>query len=222
MKTLKEQNKILKKHFNITVKLPKKEVSGYAVPKWQRVASTYPKALQKVLDAIKSTRPFYNWREGQIDNKHIRRPDIEIPEILNAQMGEKHKGESVEYVRANKLENENLLGAYEVGVILLTHPKILKSYDDLWIDCPLDEWSPGAGGEFSSAPVFVFDDGGVEFGAFDVGATRGHCGSASWFSPQSNLESRNLESFESLTLESRLEKIEAWIRKEANFINPYE
>lgn len=198
--TYAKQNKILKKHFGVTVAHPDKD-GMYLVPSWNRIADTYPKALQLVLDDLKKDRPFYNYRKGQIDDKHIRR-STNVPEAFTAQMGEKYKGVSVQIVRSMfDKDSEFLLGAYEVAVILLTHPDILKSYDDLWIDCAGDEFSPGAGGDFSHAPCFGFNGGEVRFAAKHVGYASDHYGSASGFSPQP-LETGTLDAHESSTLGS--------------------
>lgn len=71
--------------------------------------------------------------------------------------------------------------------MLLTHSIRLQNLDDLWIDCPGDEYSPGAAGRFGYAPFFFFDflDGRLEFDTSVVGHANGHYGSASGFSPQS-------------------------------------
>ena len=203
MKTYIEQNKILKEHFNLIVEIPYGTPEGmYLIPDWHKVAKTYPEALQKVLDAIKSTRPFYNWRERQIDNEHIcRLNSTVIPEILSCQLGEKHKGKSVETVRKEVEPNEILLGAYEVGIILLTHPDTLKSYDDLWIDCPGDKVDvPESVVRFGGAPFLKFLVGVVEFGTDWVSSTHGCYGSASGFVPQVKLAPRTLDTVESLNL----------------------
>jgi len=57
------------------------------------------------------------------------------------------------------------LGAFAIGMMLLTHPERLQHYDDLWIDCAGDEYDPDADGDFSRAPYFSFSGGGVEFAA---------------------------------------------------------
>lgn len=191
--SFKEQNKILKKHFGITVKASKKpvnlhpEAEGiFAVPKWQKLGKTYPEALQKVLDAIKSTRPFHNWRDGQIDEKHIRRlnagnDSFELPEIFSAQLGRKYKGVSVDNARKQTGKSELLLGAYEIGIILLTHPDALSKYEDLWINCSADELSYYGDGFFSYSLYFDFDDSELEFGSRFLGVAHGHYGSGSLF-----------------------------------------
>ena len=59
--------------------------------------------------------------------------------------------------------NEFGLGAYHIGIMLLTHPSRLQHFDDLWIDCVGDEYASAGDGGFVSAPYFAFDDGEVEF-----------------------------------------------------------
>jgi hypothetical protein len=80
--------------------------------------------------------------------------------------------------------NECGLGAFAIGIMLLTHPERLNHYDDLWIDCAGDEFAPGADGVFSRSPCFGFDGGGVGFDTGDVGDANGYCGSASVCLPQ--------------------------------------
>lgn len=214
-KPLREQNRILQELLGVNVelfgKLPvaQPDTDGiFLVPQWQKIAKTYPEALQKALDAIKSTRPFHNWREGQIDDKHIRRlnPDMVVPEIFSAQLGKKWAGKSVRKARnyiAGRTD-EFTLGAYEVAIILLTHPERLQSYDDLWIDCPADEWSWYADGGFSESPCLRFGDDEVWFGTNDVDYALEFFGTGSGFPPQSNLESGALDPISPSTLESAL------------------
>lgn len=163
--------------------------------------TTYSEALQKVLDTIKQTRngKFYNYREGQIDEKHIRQSTRTLkffrelseaqgdPDILivSAQFGIRHRGRSDRRAREVFLKNEFGLGAFAVGIMILTHAERLQHYDDLWIDCAGDEWSCEADGVFDRAPVFLFffRDGGVRFGSRRVDFARDHGGSASGFLP---------------------------------------
>ncbi len=167
---------------------------------WRQIASTYSEAVQKVLDTIKQTRNgFENYREGQIDEKRIRQlartqkffayiakaqgnPDIQI---VPAQFGIRHRGRSVRCAREVCLNNELGLGAFAVGIMILTHPERLMNYDDLWIDCGGDEFDdPDSDVRFDRAPYFRFCGDGVEFGARWFGGARGHCGSASGLLPQ--------------------------------------
>ena len=184
-----------------SVTLPTNTEGWFAIPRWQTLAKTYGQAVQKVLDVIKQTRggKFYNHREGQLGPNQLRQlartekffcdlaeaqgnPDILI---VPAQFGLMHAGKSVRRAREVFLVNEFGLGAFAVGIMLLTHPDRLQHYDDLWIDCAGDEFAPVADGQFSNAPCFDgFGGVELEFDADDVSRAHDRCGSASGFSPQ--------------------------------------
>lgn len=186
--SLKKQAEILHKAFGITISVDSsqsliKDTDGvFVIPKWNKIGKTYEESLIKVFAEIKKTRPFYNWREGKLGSEHLRElPDKNVPEILSVQLGKKWKGTSVENVRKNKADNEILLGAYKVAIIILTHPDVVKSYDDLFIDCAGDEYSYNADGEFSSVPYFYWHDGKLYFGAYYVDCVNAFFGAASGF-----------------------------------------
>lgn len=203
MKTITDQKEILKALTEGAKPAPIPEKTEttleVVIPTWQSIANTYSEAVQKALDAIKATRPFYNWRESQIDEKYLKESKEKIKAFkklpvednfitLKVQMGSKYKGKSVEEVRKLIAKNgEILLGAYEVACIVLTHPEILQKYEDLWIGCPGDEFSPDDDGVFSWAPYFDFSGGKVGFDAKGVSRASVYCGSASGLSPQVNL-----------------------------------
>ncbi len=178
-----------------------KDAEGYfAIPKWQNIAPTYSEAVQKVLDLINKTRDgkFYNYREGQIDEKHLRQSkksakmfqnfaenqkDYDIL-VIPAQFGINHRGRSVRRALEVMSASEFGLGAFAVGIMILTHPERLQNYNDLYIDCAGDEFSPEADGAFSRAPYFDFRDGEVGFDTHWVGDAYDYYGSASGFVPQ--------------------------------------
>ena len=70
--SLEEQQAILTKHFKIKksqvpvfqATLPGAE-AVFVIPHWTLLGKTYEKSLQRVLEAIKSTRSFYNYRDGR-------------------------------------------------------------------------------------------------------------------------------------------------------------
>ena len=184
--------------------LPEGAEGWFAIPNWMKHAtifgSTYSQAVQTVLDAIKKARGrLYNYREGQIDEAHLRQlarsekfwkelaeaqgnPDILL---VPAQFGIRHRGRSVRRARVviEGTSGEFALGAFAVGIMILTNPIRLQNYDDLWIDCAGDEFS-GGDGVFARAPCFRFHDDGVGFGAIYVASALGYYGSASGFLPQ--------------------------------------
>jgi hypothetical protein len=187
------------------VALPKNAEGWFAIPNRMKnpniFGSTYSAALQKVLGTINRTRngKFCNYRDGQLDEKRLRQsaesqkfwteladaqgnPDILI---VPAQFGIRHRGRSVWRAREIFAGNEFGLGAFAVGIMILTHPERLMHYDDLWIDCSGDEFDdPDSDVRFDRAPVFYFVVGRVKFDTSFVGHADGRYGSASGFGPQ--------------------------------------
>jgi len=177
--------------------LPPNAEGWFAIPRWEKIAPTYGEAVQKVFDLIKQTRngAFHNYYEGQLGLQYLRQSqksakawkklgcqqkDHDIL-VVSAQFGLCHRGRSVLRAREVMNASEFGLGAYAVGIMILTHPERLQHYDDLWIDCAGDEFAPGAGGDFSESSCFKFGGGEVRFGTswFDDASDR--YGSASGF-----------------------------------------
>ncbi len=222
-KSIKEQCNILRKIFPeigfANEKLAEREVpvgaeGWFAIPKWQTIAPTYTQAVQKVLDAMKLQRQgkFYNWKEGQINDQqlHESRVKMEVFQrlgneqkdqdilVVAAQFGLRHRGRSVRRAREIMIDNgmEFGLGAFEIGIMLLTHLERLQDYNDLSIDCSGDEFDdPDSDVHFGLAPFFrfgsggvrfdvSFSSGGVRFDTFFVGIVDASCGTASGFVPQ--------------------------------------
>jgi len=180
--------------------LPQNAEGWFAIPRWEKVAPTYGEAVEKVLAMIKQAQSgkFYNYREGRLGPQYLRQhaktakafqklgdeqKDYDIL-VVPDQFGFLHRGRSVRRAREVMNANQFGLGAFAVGIMLLTHPERLQHYDDLWIDCAGDEYAPVADGDFSGAPCFVFHGGEVGLGAFWVDRAYDYFGSASGFSPQ--------------------------------------
>ncbi len=180
--------------------LPAGAEGWFVIPRWELIAPTYGAAVEQVLGLIKKARKgkFTNYQEGELGDKQLRissrtammfqrlaeqQPGNDLL-VVPAQFGLRYRGKSVRRSRATFLASEFGLGAFAIGIMLLTHPERLKHYDDLWIDCAGDEFAPGAGGVFGGAPIFYFDDDGVEFDTGHVGGTYGSYGSVSGFLPQ--------------------------------------
>ncbi len=173
----------------------------FAIPRWEKIAPTYNEAVQKVLDLIKQTRSgkFFNYREGQLGPKRLRQTtraqkfwetlgneqkDNDIL-VVPAQFGLRHRGRSVRRAREVMQENEFGLGAFAIGIMILTHPKRLMNCNNLYIDCAGDEFDdPDTSVRFDHAPVFGFGGGRVKFDSDWFGHASGHYGSASAFIPQ--------------------------------------
>lgn len=161
-------------------------------PKWQTVGKSYGEAVEKVLALLGKTRAFKNWRACKLGEKFLRESERKAKAIaaisaaqggdfivIPVQFGLLHRGRSVRRAIEVMGDKEFGLGAYEVAILLLTHPDRLGSYEDLFIDCAGDEYAPDAGGRFSCAPVFYFYDGKLHFYTYWVSNARGNGGSAS-------------------------------------------
>ena len=207
-KGITEQTQILSQIFpgvgNALEKLAERAVPAnaegwFAIPKWEKFAPTYGEAVEKVLAMIGSKRKFYNYRDGQLGVEYLRQhaktvkmfqklgdeqKDFDIL-VVPAQFGLRHKGRSVRRAREVFTANEFGLGAFAIGIMVLTHPERLVQWEQLHVDCAGDEFAPGAGGDFSSAPFFDFLDGKVEFYAFWYDRAYEFYGSASAFLSQS-------------------------------------
>jgi hypothetical protein len=166
-------------------------------PEIKDPAERYVRAVTLGLEKLAASRPFYNYREGQLTTENFRRHvrtahalDL-IREkqtgdilVLDAQLGMRHRGRSVRRAREIFNANEFGLGAWEVINIALTHPERLVTYEELDMDCAGDEFDPGEDDGFSHAPVLLFVDGEVKFGANWFNFALELCGSVSGFVPQ--------------------------------------
>ncbi|MFH1451503.1 MAG: hypothetical protein ABIF89_02775 [bacterium] len=127
----------------------------FAIPRWQKVATTYGKAVEIVLGLVNRQRDgkLYKPRRDVLEELHLQQHertmrmletlgyqqmDCDIL-IVAAQFGFRHRGRSVLRAREDFAANEFGLGAFEVGCMLLTHPERFVSPDDLGIDCAGDE-----------------------------------------------------------------------------------
>lgn len=175
----------------------------FAIPRWQSIAPTYGEAVQKVLSALSKAYGgnFHNYREGQLGPDQFRQSaksvafweqvgeeqkGFDIP-LVPAQFGIRHRGRSVRRARKVMQANECGLGAFAIGIMLLTHEDRLKHYDDLWIDCAGDEFHDPelSDAPFDRAPHFEFIDNRLQFGTEWSGDARDVYGSASgWSVPQ--------------------------------------
>ena len=160
-------------------------------------AQQYCRAVQLIHEKIKASRPFYNWREGQIRPSQLRvhartahALDMVAEEqkgdilIVACQLGMLHRGQSVRRAREVFAATEFGLTSLAVGSIVLVHPERLVRYEELDMDCSGDEFSDGGDDSFGHAPYFCFYDGRVKFGSLGVSLAVGSFGSASAFLPQ--------------------------------------
>ena len=180
--------------------LPRHAEGWFAIPRWEAVAPTYSESVEKVLAALaeRCGGNCINYREGKLGDRYFRQTDATRAAfqklgdeqkgcdilVLAAQFGLLHRGRSVRRARAMMRFNEFGLGAFAVGIMLLTHPERLQHYDDLWIDCAGDEYSPDGDGIFKNSPYFGFYGGWLEFQTGRFEDANDLYGSASGFLPQ--------------------------------------
>jgi len=205
VKPIAEQVAVLSKLFGLDGKkalayaknlpeLPEGADGYFAIPKWQAVAETYGKAVEKVLALIGKSRKLTNWREGKLGEKYLRQSErteqmfakfCEQQEgdiiIIPAQFGLLHRGRSVRRAREVFADNEFGLGSFAIGCMLLTHPEREQVWEQLHIDCGGDEFAPDGDGEFVNAPSFRWVDGLLHFSTRWTSPTYKQFGSASGF-----------------------------------------
>jgi len=154
----------------------------FAIPKWQTLAPTYGKAVEKMFTIIASQWKFHNYRKGQLGVDYFRQHAKTVQMIgqlgdeqhnfdilvVAAQFGLRHRGRSVRRARTVFAKNEFGLGVFAVGCMLLTHPERL--WGQLHVDCAGDEFDPVNDGDFCEAPFLCFDDSRVEFDAYWFGS----------------------------------------------------
>lgn len=185
----------------IPAPFPRGAEGWYAVPRWERIAPTYDQAVEKVLEKIASSRPFKNSRkDGRLGLSHLCRREDSAKRVqclgdeqkehgilvFPAQSGYFYSKHSVRRMRESlpNLVLEFELGAFEAGIMLLTHPERLHSADDLGIICSGDEFAPGAYGSLSLAPSYRLNTKGeVEFNAHWCDYHNPCCGAATGFLP---------------------------------------
>lgn len=180
--------------------IPEGAEGWFVIPRWAKIAPTYGQAVEKVLAMISQigNGEFHNYRDGELGPDHLRpheRTALMFQKlsdqqkhsdiiIVPSQFGLRHRGRSVRRAREVFNGSEFGLGAFAVGIMLLTHRDRLMNYDDLWIDCAGDEYSPGASGRFEFAPFFFYFDGKVKFFTCWFGNALDKSGSASAFDSQ--------------------------------------
>jgi len=180
--------------------LPNGAEGYFAIPRWQTIAPTYREAVEKVFALLAKQRKgkFQNYREGQLGEQYLRESEKTAAAfqklgdeqkgydilVVPAQFGIWHRGRSVRRAREVMNSSEFGLGAFAVGIMLLTHPEREVQWEQLHIDCAGDEYSPAGDGQFVYAPIFYFYVDELGFGSRWVGVPGDVFGSASGFVSQ--------------------------------------
>lgn len=160
-------------------------------PNWEKLASEYGLAVEKVFEVLGKVRNHYEGKFGS-DYLHETEKKIAIIEVIKqeqnadiliipVQLGFRHRGRSARRARAVMKTTEFSLGVYEVIVLSLTHPERLRDLYDLWIDCVGDELSFAADGVYDRVIFIRFADGAFEVFSHNVSVANGLHSSASGF-----------------------------------------
>ncbi|MFA6338797.1 MAG: hypothetical protein WCW87_01945 [Candidatus Paceibacterota bacterium] len=134
--------------------LPLNTEGWFAIPRWDKVASTYNEAVEKVLKLVAHRLKLQNCCEGSLGSRYLRQCSQTAKMfqrlgdqqkgydilVVPAQFGFKYRGYSVESVRNNLEDNEFPLGVFAVACMLLTHPKREIQDNQLHVDCAGDEY----------------------------------------------------------------------------------
>lgn len=203
-KRIGKQLEILKKHFSHlnpnfidqrdNRSLPVGAEAWFVIPRWYLIAPTYDGAvsfvIQKVCDVYQKRFINYCTRShdnGFVQTKEKRRALRCIEEVqrgecivIPAQFGLMRCGVPAHRINDVLKKNEFGLGAYEVAIMLLTHPERFRNSQDLWIECIGDictECKPVQG--LKNHPLFLMAGGEVRF--TEGSGTSRHYGAATGF-----------------------------------------
>lgn len=175
--------------------LPEGAGGWVAIPRWDKLASTYNEAVLLALDKLGKSRKFYNYRDGELSEKYLRQnertiqmwqtlcdqqPDCDIL-IVAVQWGKRHRGRSVRRARECFMANEFGLGIFATMAMLLVHPKRLQTWEQLHWDCAGDDYDWDADDQWTDCPDCRFGDDEVELDADGVDDVYQSFGSASAF-----------------------------------------
>lgn len=180
--------------------LPKSAEGWFAIPRWQTLGATYQEALVSVLVKLSETRKdgLADFPEGLPEPGRFRQTErkAEMVEdlshmqkrhsvlIMPAQFGLRHRGRSVRRAREVFLPNEFGLGAFELGVMALTHPTRFDGWEYLHTDCPGDEGYSAAVDQFKRAPTFRWTEGSLQFCTSWIDRVHKGYGSVTAFLPE--------------------------------------
>jgi hypothetical protein len=176
--------------------LPEGAEGYFAIPRFEKIASTYCEAVQRVIDLIKQVynNSSNNYREENFDPLILCQSEKKVQAfqqisqeqkscdifIVPAQFGSRYAGLSMGSVRAEMSDNEFGLGVYEIGIMLLTTPNRLCNNNSLLVDCIGDSLLLHSIG-LNPSPNFGFYDGKIIFGMNYPGIAASEYGSVTGF-----------------------------------------
>ena len=173
----------------------------FATPRWQKIAPTREEAIKRVFGLILrvTSYRFCNYHHSRINQKHLRhhantekafqiignqQKDCDFLKF-HGQFGILHRGRSsrcaIEMMNVSNHGCEFGLDVFSTAIMILTHQERLKHFQDLWIDCPGDEFSEKGDGSFDSVPCFRFNLNMIEFSSRFCGGVSDRYGQPSGF-----------------------------------------
>jgi len=200
IRSVTEQVEALEKHFPdldashvqelASGELPECAEGWAVIPKPDKVGKNYHEALESVLALIAKNREFKNWREGELTKKYMKLTEktTNAHTTLDEQTGDywvvPFQFGIIRRARVVFEKEEFGLGAYEVAILLLTHPDWIQ-LNCLNIDCAGVEYTSHADGDFFACLYFEWDDNYKQLGLHfhSTVNTSDKWGSASAFLP---------------------------------------
>ncbi len=180
------------KRTEAALRTPAEDRGIWAIPHWSKIGNTYQEALARIFSLLEQAQGTANYLQDRCAPEYIREADKKQQAmtlllyqqqsdiiLLETQFGIRYRGMSIHRANKSMDAHEFGLGAYEVGMMLLLCPERLQNSQDLWIDCPGDEFSPIAGGPFKATPLFKMIHNLTIRARFDN--AHESCGSASGF-----------------------------------------
>lgn len=184
MQDPQKQFRILKKYFDTfrsfeiskrpqKTPIPIDAESFFVGADFSLLSDSYEEAIKMVFKAISENRPIRNNLEDKMSAKHLRFGPMcgGILDIMFEDQGDNHiivypaqlgtvlygltPGKSR---RLSQQRNRFGLSTFLVSLIILTHPDILSSEDELGICCIGDDYSPNGDYNFDSSAVFYLDN----------------------------------------------------------------
>lgn len=175
--------------------LPPNTEGWFAIPRWEKLGSSYTDAVERMFRSFWPTWNF-NIHHRPIGRSHLRQlaettrafqrlGDEQFGHdilVVPAQFGLRHRGRSARRARETMNVDEFALGVFAVGCMLLTHPERqqLIKQKQLQVDCAGDEYAIDAD-QFFFAPSLAFNRKEAYLGVSEDSAVYNDFGVASGF-----------------------------------------
>ncbi|HEY4516409.1 MAG TPA: hypothetical protein VJG64_00520 [Candidatus Paceibacterota bacterium] len=180
--------------------MPTSTLAKHFFPEITDVADQHCRAVNIGIEKLGASRPFHNWRAGEITTDRFRRKARYVPMydrlyatqpnsdliVVGGQYGKFHGGQPMRRAleRMQGQVSELPAGALEGVVMALANPTRYSKWEELDTDLPADEFRPGDEAGFSVSPYLSFGGDRLRFGMRGVGGPLERYGSVSVSVPQ--------------------------------------